>query len=100
VLIEKKKNGRYCFTHGWLELNNVYQLKHGGSVTLVVVHPNRFVMKIKDRYNEEINYPKHSPPLFLRLKHEMFPEQMSSEFVIKKNTMFHMHMMLAISDTV
>jgi len=53
VLIVKNKNGRDCFTHGWLELNNVYQLKHGGSVTLVVVHPNRFVMQIKDRYGEE-----------------------------------------------
>jgi hypothetical protein len=72
VLVEKIGDS-VCFSQGWLELNGMYDLKYGGSVTLVNVQPSRFVIQVKDRYGEEINYPHHVPPMSLRLNHDLFP---------------------------
>lgn len=83
VVIEQK-NGRLCITHGWHELNKLYDLKWGAVVIIISVQPSRFVMHVRNRYGEEIKYPVHTPPLFLKLNRAIFPEGMGSEFVIKK----------------
>jgi hypothetical protein len=72
VLVEKK-NDSVCFTHGWIELSGLYNLKHGGAVTLVNVEASRFVIQVKDRYGEEINYPRHVPPMSFKLNRDLFP---------------------------
>jgi len=43
VVIEKL-NGRFCFAHGWSELNSLYNLRYGGIVTLINVLPSRYVI--------------------------------------------------------
>jgi hypothetical protein len=85
VVIEQK-NGRLCITHGWHKLNKLYDLKWGAVVTIISVQPSRFVVQVKNRYGEEIKYPVHTPPLFLKLNRVMFPEGTDSEFVIKKSS--------------
>lgn len=92
VVIEQK-NGRLCITHGWHELNKLYDLKWGVVVTIISAQPSRFVMQVKNQYGEEIKYPDHTPLLFLKLNRAMFPEGMGSEFVIKK-LIFHTDMTL------
>jgi len=72
VLVEQI-DGRVCFSQGWLELNAMYDLKHGGAVTLVNVQPSRFVIKVKDRYGEEISCPHHDPPMSFKFNRELFP---------------------------
>lgn len=54
---------------------------------MVNVQPTRFVIQVKDRYGEEIGYPKLSRPLFLNLNRAMFPAQMADELV---KTDFHL----------
>lgn len=71
-----QKNGRLCITHGWHELNKLYDLKWGAVVTIIAVQPSRFVMLVKNRYREEIKYPVHTPPLYLKLNLAMFPDWM------------------------
>ena len=81
VLIEKI-NGRLCFSAGWLELHNVYDLQDSGFVTLINIQPARSVIQVKDHYGEEIVYPKYSMLLFQRLNRLMFPEHMGLYFVM------------------
>jgi hypothetical protein len=71
VLIEKVYD-RFCFSHVWPKLNGLYNMKHGAVVNLVYVQANRFVIQVKDRYEEEINYPSHNPPMSLRLNRDVF----------------------------
>jgi len=71
VLIEKK-NGQVYFPYGWQELSNIYDLKYGGEVTLINACPSRYVIKVKDRYGEEIKYPVEEPLLSLKLNRDLF----------------------------
>jgi hypothetical protein len=84
VLIEKVYD-RFCFSHGWPELNGLYNLKHGAAVNLVYVQANRFVIQVKDRYEEEINYPSHNPPMSLRLNRDVFSSGIVSLFTTCTN---------------
>ena len=72
VLVEKKDGG-VCFSAGWQQLKSLYDLQHGGMVTLVHVQASRFVIQVKDRYGEEIKYPHHVPQMSCKLDHDMFP---------------------------
>jgi len=65
-VIVEKKGDQLCFSHGWMELNKLYDLKYGAAVTLINVKPSRFVIQIKDRFGEEIEYPKYDQPMLLR----------------------------------
>jgi len=82
VLVEQKDGG-VCFSGGWLQLKNLYDLQHGGMVTLVNVQASRFVIQVKDRYGEEIKYPHHVPPMSCKLDHDMFPLHVGSLFTTK-----------------
>ena len=82
VLVEQKDGG-VCFSGGWLQLKNLYDLQHGGMVTLVNVQASRFVIQVKDRYGEEIKYPHHVPPMSCKLDHDMFPSSVASLYIAK-----------------
>ena len=84
VFVEKIYS-HFCFSHGWPELNGLYNLKHGVAVTLVNVQANRFVIQVKDRYGEEINYPKTNPPMSLRLNRDLFSSTLGSLFTTSTN---------------
>lgn len=90
VVIEKK-NGKFCFTHGWGELGSLYDIQYGAEVTLVNVCPSRYVIQVKDRYGEEISYPKQVLSFSLKLNRELFPEGTGSEAVIDAPPILYRH---------
>jgi len=53
------------------ELNNIYGINHGVVVTLIKVYSCRFVIQVKDRYNEEINHLVHDPPFDIKLNRDV-----------------------------
>lgn len=83
----RKKSDYMCFSPGWPEFNTEYNLTHGASVTMVSIQPSRWVIQVKDRYGDEIKYPRNAPPLFLRLNRDIFPTQMGSELITTANYM-------------
>jgi len=56
------------FKDGWHRLCDAYNVTSGAWVTLTYLNPSLFLMKLKDLHNDEIEYPKYTPPLCLKLQ--------------------------------
>lgn len=56
------------FKDGWHRLSDVYNVTLGAWVTLTYLNLSLCLIKLKDLYNVEIEYPKHTPPLSLKLQ--------------------------------
>jgi len=65
----EKENGKVYFKGGWHRLSDVYNVTSGAWVSLTYLNPSLCLIKLKDLYNVEIEYPKHTPPLSLKLQH-------------------------------
>ncbi|GAU39684.1 hypothetical protein TSUD_320970 [Trifolium subterraneum] len=75
VRVVKRPDGLY-FEEGWLELKKTYNIWFGGWVTITYVNPKLLAITLMTRWESEVKYPLHSPPLKLMLarvgnNHEM-----------------------------
>lgn len=59
VLVQKREGEAY-FGQGWNEVGKFYGLELGGWARLIYARSDRFLIKLKDRLDLEVDYP--SPP--------------------------------------
>lgn len=71
-VVVDKHDGKLCFTNGLEELNKAYKLEQGAWMCLIHALPQLFVIRVCNRHDYEINYPRFDPPLSLRLDHAIY----------------------------
>lgn len=63
-VIVKKVNARVYFGSGWNQMGSLYPQNGRGTVRLVYIRPNKFFIKVKDRFGKEVKYP--TPPCIFK----------------------------------
>jgi len=66
VQVEIKEN-KVFFKNGWFGLKDFYNIKIGAWVTLIYEHPRLLRMTLKNRFDEEPEYPDCTPPIISNL---------------------------------
>ncbi|KAJ1376604.1 DNA-binding barrel domain superfamily, partial [Sesbania bispinosa] len=59
-IVVHKMSESLFFTHGWTMLRDVYHLEHGAWLRLYFLDENEFILRIYDRFMNEIIYPEPS----------------------------------------
>lgn len=63
-----KSNVDCYFTDGWKQLADIYDLRNGGKVKMILVRHDRLLIEVSNRMG--INLSCNGPPRILRLNHQ------------------------------
>ena len=61
------KNNKVFFKNGWFGLKDFYNIDIGAWATLTYENPRLLRLSLKNRYDEEVDYPDCTPPIISRL---------------------------------
>ncbi|GAU43354.1 hypothetical protein TSUD_283090 [Trifolium subterraneum] len=62
VRVVRRPDGLY-FEEGWPSLRRIYNIWFGGWVAFTYVNPKLLAITVRTRWESEVKYPLHSPPL-------------------------------------
>ncbi|XP_045824734.1 uncharacterized protein LOC123917148 isoform X1 [Trifolium pratense] len=68
VAVLKKNNSEIYLTHGWSRLRDFYNINAGAWITLLLISPFVFFIRVRYITGMEITYPHKTPPYKLMLE--------------------------------